>query len=194
MRSFEIRRKTKETDIKIKLKIDGRGNSDIESPIGFFNHMLETLAKHSRFDIVAKINGDIEVDQHHLVEDTGLCLGLALNKALGEKKGINRAGFFIHPMDEALAMVAIDISGRTFLKFSGNFRRDKIGELKTDVIQDFFNGFANGCQCTVHIQLLCGRSDHHKVEAIFKAFAKALNQACGTNKKIKEIPSTKGVL
>jgi imidazoleglycerol-phosphate dehydratase len=195
MRSAEIKRKTNETDIKIKLKIDGRGKGDIKSPIGFFNHMLETLTRHSRFDIVARINGDIEVDQHHLVEDTGLCLGRALNKALGEKKGINRAGFFIHPMDEALAMVAIDISGRTFLKFSGNFRGDKIGELKTDVIQDFFAGFANGCQCTLHIQLMCGRSDHHKLEAIFKAFARALNQACGiNNKKIKDIPSTKGVL
>ncbi|MGB9720560.1 MAG: imidazoleglycerol-phosphate dehydratase HisB [bacterium] len=194
MRSSEIRRKTKETDIKIRLKIDGSGKSDIKSPLGFFNHILETLTRHSRFDIVARINGDIEVDQHHLVEDTGFCLGLVLNKALGEKKGINRAGFFIHPMDEALAMVAIDISGRPFLKFSGNFRSDKIGELKTDVIQDFFVGFANGCQCTMHIQLLCGRSDHHKLEVIFKAFARALNQACGINKKIKDIPSTKGVL
>jgi len=192
MRKGEIERKTKETDIHIRLKIEGKGESDIESPIGFLNHMLETLSRHSGFDINAKIKGDIEVDQHHLVEDTGLCLGLALNKALGEKKGINRAGFFIHPMDEALAMVAIDISGRTFLKFSGSFRSDKIGELKTDVIQDFFAGFANGCQCTLHIQLICGRSDHHKLEAIFKAFAHALKQACTINKDY--VPSTKGVI
>ncbi|MEO0094359.1 MAG: imidazoleglycerol-phosphate dehydratase HisB [candidate division WOR-3 bacterium] len=194
MRKSIVERKTKETDIVIKLKIEGIGKSTIESPIGFLNHMLETLAKHSRFDIVARIKGDIEVDQHHIFEDVGLCLGLALNKAIGDKKGMNRAGFFIHPMDEALAMVAIDISGRTFLKFSGNFKNQKVGDLQTDSIEDFFAGFTNGCPCSLHIKLISGRSDHHKIEAIFKAFARALNQACLIDKKVKDVPSTKGVL
>lgn len=194
MRKSKIERKTKETDIMIKFKIEGTGKSDIESPLGFFNHMLETLARHSRFDIVARIKGDIEVDQHHIVEDTGFCLGLALNKALGEKRGINRSGCFIHPMDEALAIVAIDISGRTFFKFSGRFNNEKVGDLQTDTIEDFFAGFTNGCPCSLHIKLIAGRSDHHKIEAIFKAFGRTLNQACAIDKKIKDIPSTKGVL
>jgi imidazoleglycerol-phosphate dehydratase len=194
MRKSAIRRKTKETDILLKLKIEGSGRYDISSPIGFFNHMLETLARHSSFDIVAKIKGDIEVDQHHIVEDTGLCLGLALNKALGEKKGINRAGFFIHPMDETLAMVAIDISGRSFLKYSGSFKNQKVGDFFIDTIEDFFVGFTNGCPCTLHIKLISGRSDHHKVEAIFKAFARALSQACVIDKRIKDVISTKGLL
>ncbi|MEO0156444.1 MAG: imidazoleglycerol-phosphate dehydratase HisB [candidate division WOR-3 bacterium] len=194
MRKSEIKRKTKETDITIKLKIEGTGKSTIDSPIGFFKHMLETFAKHSGFDIVARIKGDIEVDQHHIIEDTGICLGLALNKALGDKKSMNRVGFFIHPMDEALAMASLDISGRTFLKFSGNFKKQRVGDLQTDSIEDFFAGFTNGCPCTLHIKLFSGRSDHHKIEAIFKAFARALSQACLINKKIKDIPSTKGVL
>ncbi len=194
MRKFRIERKTKETEILIKLNVDGTGDYKINSPIGFFNHMLETLSRHGGFNLEARIKGDIKVDQHHIVEDTGYCLGLAFNKALGDKKGINRAGFFIQPMDEALAMVAIDISNRPFLKFYGSFKGEKIGELKTDVLQDFFAGFVNGCLCTLHIQLLSGRSDHHKVEAIFKAFARALKQASAIDKKIKRIPSTKGVL
>ncbi len=194
MRKSEIKRKTKETDVMIKFKLEGRGKSDIECPICFLKHMLETLARHGGFDIVARIRGDIEVDQHHTVEDVGLCLGQVLDKALGDKKGINRAGFFIQPMDEALAMATIDISGRPFLKFSGNFKNQRVGDLQTDSIEDFFVGFTNGLSCTLHIKLISGRSDHHKIEAIFKAFARALSQACSINKKIKDIPSTKGVL
>ncbi len=194
MRKSEIVRKTKETEIKLKLKIDGAGVCKTKSPIGFLNHMLETLCRHSGFNLHAVLKGDTLVDQHHIVEDTGLCLGLVLNQALGDKKGINRAGFFVYPMDEALAMVAIDISGRPLLKFSGNFRTEKIGELRTNVIEDFFAGFANGCQCTLHIKLISGRSDHHKIEAIFKAFARSLKEACTITKRVMNIPSTKGVL
>lgn len=194
MRSAEIKRKTKETDIVIKLKIDGRGKSDIESPLGFLNHLLETLSRHSGFDIFAKIKGDVNVDQHHTIEDTGFCLGVAINRALGDKDGINRAGFFIYPMDEALALVSLDISGRNYLKFSANFRSRKIGDFQVDTIEDFFAGFTNGCPCSLHIKLLSGRSEHHKVEVIFKAFARALKDACQIDKRLKGIPSTKGVL
>jgi|UniRef100_A0A7V3RGX0 imidazoleglycerol-phosphate dehydratase len=193
MREGEVERKTKETDIRIKLRIEGNGESHIKSPIGFLNHMLETLTRHSGFDIDAEINGDIHVDQHHIVEDTGYCLGTALNQALREKRGINRAGCFIYPMDEALAMVAIDISGRPLLKFSGRFKSEKIGDFKTELVQDFFAGFTNGCLCTIHIRLLSGKSDHHKLEAIFKAFAHALKQACMIGNR-DYVPSTKGVI
>lgn len=194
MRKTEVSRKTKETDICITLNIDGSGNAKIVSPIGFFTHMLETFVKHGRFNLAAKIKGDIDVDQHHLLEDTGYCLGMAFNKALGNKKNIERAGFFIHPMDEALVMVAIDISGRSLLNFSGKFKGNKIGDLNLDVVYDFFSGFVNGCLCTIHIKVFAGRSDHHKAEAVFKAFARAMNQACRIDKKIKGIPSTKGVI
>lgn len=194
MRKTEISRKTKETDICITLNIDGSGNAKIVSPIGFFNHMLETFAKYGRFNLAAKIKGDIDVDQHHLIEDTGYCLGTAFNKALGDKKNIERAGFFIQPMDEALAMVAIDISGRPLLNFSGKFKGNKVGELNLDVVYDFFAGFVNGCLCTIHAKVFAGRSDHHKAEAVFKAFARAMNQACRVDKKIKGILSTKGVI
>ncbi|MCX7994276.1 MAG: imidazoleglycerol-phosphate dehydratase HisB [candidate division WOR-3 bacterium] len=193
MRRATIRRKTKESDIMLELKIEGKGNCDVSAPMGFLIHMLETLCRHSGFDISAKIKGDLHVDQHHIVEDTGLCLGLALSKALGDKKGIRRAGFFIYPMDEALALVAIDLSGRSFLKFSGNFKGKKLGDFEVDTIEDFFAGFVNGCPCALHIKLLSGRSDHHKIEAVFKAFARALNEACQKG-KIDVIPSTKGIL
>lgn len=194
MRKTELNRKTKETDICIILNIDGSGNAKIVSPIGFFNHMLETFARHGKFNLVARMKGDIDVDQHHLVEDSGYCLGMAFNKALGDKKNIERAGFFIHPMDEALAMVALDISGRPLLNYSVRFKGNKIGDFHTDVVHDFFVGFSNGCLCTIHIKMLTGRSDHHKIEALFKAFARAINQACRVDKKIKGILSTKGVI
>ncbi len=193
-RGSNIKRKTNETDIEINLNIDGAGKIAISSPIGFFNHMLETFSYHGRFNLTARIKGDTSVDQHHLVEDTGYCLGLAFHKALGDKKGIMRSGFFIHPMDEALAMAVIDFSGRPYLDFHARFRSERVGELKTDIIQDFFSGFVNGSQATVHVKVISGRSDHHKVEAMFKAFGRAVNQACMRDRKMKKIPSTKGVL
>lgn len=194
MRKAEIRHKTKETDIYIKLDLDNSGDISVTSPIGFFNHMLETFARHGRFNLVARLKGDINVDQHHLVEDTGYCLGMAFNKALGHKKNIERAGFFIHPMDEALVMVTLDISGRPLLKFSGRFKNNKIGDFNAVLVYDFFSGFVNSCLCTMHIKIISGRSEHHKIEALFKAFARAMNQACRIDKKIKGILSTKGVL
>lgn len=195
MRRAAINRETKETKIKIKIDIDGRGKSKIVSEIGFLNHMLETLAKHGLFDIVAELNGDTKVDQHHLIEDTGIALGQALNKALGTKRGIKRMGFFACPMDDALAECTIDLSGRPYLRFDARFRSKKVGDLNTGLIEDFLQGVSLGLGATLHIKIIYGRSDHHKVEAMFKALARALKEACTIEKRHKgEIPSTKGRL
>ena len=195
MRKSEISRKTRETDISIALNIDGAGKADIHTSIGFLDHMLESFAKHGLFDITLQANGDTHVDQHHLVEDTGIVLGQTFKKALGDKKGINRAGYFVYPMDEALAVVAIDIGGRPYLKFDATFNRRYCGELDTDLMADFFHGFAVNLAANVHVNMPYGRSDHHKIEAIFKAFAKAMKIACSTDPRAKEIlPSTKGMI
>lgn len=195
MRIARIVRKTNETDIRMELKIEGRGKYAIKTPIGFFTHMLESFAKQGLFDIRMDVKGDLEVDQHHTVEDTGFVLGKAFKKALGNKKGINRAGYFIFPMDDALAVVAVDISGRPYLKFDAKFRRRFCGGLDTDIVEDFFYGFSVGLGANVAIQLKYGRNDHHKIEAVFKAFAKAMKMACSKDKRmLKEIPSTKGVI
>jgi imidazoleglycerol-phosphate dehydratase len=195
MRYAQSTRKTKETEITIKIKIEGSGKATIKSEIGFLNHMLETCAKHGLFDLTADIKGDIHVDQHHVVEDTGIVLGDAFNRALGNKRGIQRAGFFIFPMDESLVMVALDISGRPYLKMDAKFRRKKVGDLETDLLEDFFRGFVNSLKTTLHIKVYYGRSDHHKIEGIFKAFSKALKQACTEEKRAgRTVPSTKGKL
>ncbi|MFH1227796.1 MAG: imidazoleglycerol-phosphate dehydratase HisB [Planctomycetota bacterium] len=195
MRKATIERNSKETQIKIKLNIDGSGQGKIVSEIGFLNHLLETLAKHGLFDIEARIKGDIHVDQHHIVEDTGIALGAAFKKALSDKKGIKRAGFFIYPMDESLVMAAVDISGRPYLKIDANFRNKKVGEFATDSLEDFFQGFVSSLAANLHIRVYYGRSDHHKIEAVFKAFAKSLKEACEQDKRLKNrIPSTKGML
>ena len=195
MRKSEISRKTRETDISIALNIDCAGKADIHTSIGFLDHMLESFAKHGLFDIMLQAQGDTHVDQHHLVEDTGIVLGQTFKKALGDKKGINRAGYFVYPMDEALAVVAIDIGGRPYLKFDATFNRRYCGELDTDLMADFFHGFAVNLAANVHVNMPYGRSDHHKIEAIFKAFAKAMKIACSTDPRAKEIlPSTKGMI
>jgi imidazoleglycerol-phosphate dehydratase len=195
MRATEIKRQTKETNISILLNIDGTGEYNIETPIGFLTHMLELFAKHGLFDISMTAEGDLHVDQHHLVEDCGIVLGQAFKKALGDKKGINRAGYFIYPMDEALAVVAIDLGGRPYLQFEAEFKRRFCGELDTDLLEDFFQGFAVNLGANVVIRMPFGRSDHHKIEAIFKAFAKAMNMACSTDPRaIENIPSTKGII
>lgn len=195
MRKTHISRNTNETQIAIDLNIDGRGRYDIQSPIGFLNHMLESFAKHGLFDIKLKAQGDVHVDQHHLVEDCGIVLGQAFSKALGDKKGINRAGYFVYPMDEALAVVAVDIGGRPYLQFQAEFKRRYCGELDTDLLNDFFLGFAINLRANVVVRMPFGRSDHHKIEAIFKAFAKAMKMACSTDARmIDDIPSTKGVI
>jgi len=195
MRRAELSRKTAESDITVMLTIEGRGTGRIESEIGFLNHMLATLAKHGRFDLEAVIKGDLEVDQHHLIEDTGIVLGSAFRKALGDLTDIARAGCFIHPMDETLALVALDISGRPYLKMEVDFQGDRIGDLETCVLEDFFQGFANGLKAALHIKVFYGRSDHHKVEAIFKALARSLHQACELKFGLQGVvPSTKGVI
>jgi imidazoleglycerol-phosphate dehydratase len=193
MRKAKIERKTKETDLRIQLNIDGSGKYDIKNPIGFLNHSLENFAKHGLFDIKMKATGDLEVDQHHLVEDCGIVLGEAFKKALGDKKGINRAGYFVYPMDEALAVVAVDISGRPYLQFDAEFKRRFCGELDTDLLEDFFYGFTTALEANLVVRMPYGRNDHHKIEAIFKAFGKAMKMACSKDKRAKEkIPSTKG--
>ncbi len=195
MRTAKISRKTKETEITVVLNIDGKGKYNINTSIGFFTHMLESSAKHGLFDITLDVKGDLEVDQHHTIEDTGIVLGQAFKKALGDKKGINRAGYFIFPMDESLAIVAVDISGRPYLKFDTKFKRRFCGELDTDLLEDFFYGFSIGLGANLALQIKYGRSDHHKIEALFKAFAKAMKMACSKDKRaIKELPSTKGII
>ena len=195
MRNARTKRKTKETEIWVKLNIDGTGKGQIKTPIGFFGHMLETFARTGTFDIELKCKGDMKVDQHHTVEDSGLVIGQAFKEALGEKRGINRAGFFAYPMDEALAVVAVDIGGRPFCRFDAKFKRRFCGELDLDTMDDFFYGFCIGLGANIAVKMPYGRSDHHKAEAIFKAFGKAMKMACSVDKKmIGEIPSTKGVI
>ncbi len=195
MRIANIERKTKETFIRMTVNIDGSGKSSIISEIGFLNHMLETFAHHGIFDLEANIKGDIHVDQHHTVEDTGITLGEVIRKALGDKKGIKRAGFFTFPMDESLASVAIDISGRPFLKWDVKFQNKKVGDLSTELLEDLFSGFASSLGANLHIKIHYGRSDHHKIEAIFKALAKAMKIACEVEDRLNnKIPSTKGTL
>lgn len=181
MRETEVERKTSETEISVKLNINGSGNYCIGSPVGFFSHMLETFAKTGLFDLEMKINGDLKVDQHHTIEDSGIVLGTAFRNALGEMKGINRAGFFAYPMDEALAMVAVDIGGRPFVQFEAKFSRRFCGRFDTDVLEDFFWGFARGLGANIVVRMPFGRSDHHKIEAIFKAFGKAMKTATKIN-------------
>ena len=195
MRTAGISRKTKETSIKATLNIDGKGEYKIDTPIGFFTHLLESFAKHGLFNITLDVRGDLNVDQHHTVEDTGLILGQAFHKALGSKKGINRAGYFIFPMDDALAIVALDISGRPFCQLEGNLKRRFCGDLDTDLIEDFLYGFSIGLRANITANIEKGRSDHHKMEALFKAFGKAMKAACSLDKRaLEELPSTKGLL
>lgn len=193
MRQERIRRITKETKIMVKVNLDGTGKSTIAGSVGFLAHMLETMARHGLIDITARIQGDTHVDQHHVIEDTGICLGTVIGKALRSRRGIARAGYFVFPMDEALASAAIDISGRPYLKLDVRFQKKKCGDLDLDLVHDFFKGFTDALGATLHLKILYGRSDHHKVEALFKAFARALSQACTRVSRAKgTIPSTKG--
>lgn len=186
-RTAEVFRKTAETEIRVSLTIEGKGIAHVQTGIGFLDHMLSTLAKHSAFDITLEAKGDIHIDEHHTVEDAGLTLGDALKKALGEKKGIWRFGWALCPMDEALARVVIDLSGRPHFE-------SHVGEFKSDPYLEFFRGFVSAYKCTLHIDLLRGQNRHHAIEAIFKAFALALSQAVTVRAGITQIPSTKGML
>ncbi len=192
-RSAKIHRKTKETDIKISLTLDGTGKSKIETGLGFFDHMLEQIAKHSNINLEILVKGDLNVDEHHTVEDVGIALGTALTEALGNKVGIKRYGFFL-PMDEANAKCSIDLSGRNYLNFKCSFKREKVGDFPTELTEEFFRGLSSGMKANIFLRAK-GKNDHHKIEAMFKAFAKALNEACRFDERSEGIlPSTKGVI
>jgi imidazoleglycerol-phosphate dehydratase len=190
-----VERNTNETRISAELLVEGTGKYSIKTPVPFLSHLLESFAKQGLFDLKLQCVGDIEVDQHHTVEDLGIVLGEAFKKALGQKKGINRAGFFVFPMDDALATVAVDLGGRPFTIFDVEFRRRFCGDLDTDLFEEFFRAFANSCRANVAVKMPFGKNDHHKAEAVFKAFGKAMKQACEINSRAgKSIPSTKGNL
>lgn len=189
-----VNRKTKETDIAITLNLDGTGKADIDTGIGFFDHMLEGFSKHGFFDLQCKINGDLRVDGHHTVEDAGIVLGDAIKQAIGDKKGMKRYGYFILPMDDALALCAIDLCGRPYLNFECEFTVPRVGELDTELIREFFYAVSYSAGMNLHIKMLSGNNNHHMIEAMFKAFAKALDQATGMDERIADVLSTKGSL
>jgi len=194
-RAAAFDRRTTETQIKGRLTIDGQGRYDVRTGIRFFDHMLELFTRHGAFDLTLKARGDLDVDQHHTVEDVGITLGEAVLKALGDRKGINRAGYFVMPMDETLAVAAIDLSGRPHAVVNLKVKVPKVGDLQTELVHDFFDGFASGARANVHLKVLYGRSSHHHVEAVFKAFARALRVACARDARLaKMLPSTKGLL
>ncbi len=193
-RNAEITRTTKETDITVNFSVDGSGEANIETGIGFFNHMLESFTRHGFFDLKLSVKGDLYVDSHHTVEDTGIVLGQAIKSALGEKQGIKRYGSFILPMDETLVLCAIDLSGRPYLSYDLEFKSEKIGYLETDLLKEFFYALSYSAGMNLHIKLLNGGNDHHIAEAAFKAFAKALDQACDYDDRIQGVLSTKGTI
>lgn len=195
VRQAIIKRKTKETKIELELNLDGSGKYTVETPVGFLNHMLELFAKHGLFDLNILARGDIQVDEHHTVEDVGIVLGQAFAQALGDKTGVNRYGFFILPMDEVLATVAIDFSGRYAFSFNCPLNREKVGDLPTELIYDFWDAFVQNSKANLYVKVENGRNDHHKIEAIFKAVARAIRIATEIDNRLKgEIPSTKGKL
>jgi imidazoleglycerol-phosphate dehydratase len=195
MRRASLRRTTKETDIQIRLNLDGQGRAKVSTGIPFLDHMFDLVARHGAMDLEIKATGDLQVDQHHTVEDLGIALGQAIRAALGSKKGILRAGYFLMPMDETLAAVAIDFSGRPYCVCKCKFAARTVGGLQTELLEDFFGGFAQAAGANVHVELKYGRSSHHQVEAIFKAFAKAVRFAATRDPQLKRIlPSTKGLL
>mgnify|MGYP000079276246 CR=1 FL=1 len=192
VRTATINRKTKETDIFMEFNLDGSGYSQIETGIGFFNHMLENFARHGLFDMKLTVKGDLDVDSHHTVEDTGIVLGQAIKEALGDKKGIRRYGSFILPMDETLICCALDLSGRPYLAYDLKFTSDKLGLLDTELIKEFFYAVSYSAGINIHLRMLSGENNHHIAEAAFKAFAKALDEASGYDGRIKDVMSTKG--
>ncbi len=193
-RESTIKRKTKETDIELTLKLDGFGAGSIRTGIGFFDHMLEGFARHGFFDLDVTIKGDLNVDGHHTVEDAGIVLGNALKEALGNKAGIKRYGYFILPMDDALALCAVDLSGRPYFQFECDFPTERVGEFETELAREFFAAVAYNCGMNLHMKMLSGTNSHHMLEALFKAFAKALDEATSLDERVKGVLSTKGVL
>jgi len=193
-RNTEITRKTKETEINMEFSLDGSGKAQIETGIGFFNHMLESFTRHGFFDMKLSVKGDLYVDSHHTVEDTGIVLGQAIKAALGDKQGIKRYGSFILPMDETLVLCAIDLSGRPYLSYDLNFTVDRVGYMETELVKEFFYAIAYSAGMNLHIKLLDGGNNHHIIEAAFKAFAKALDEACSYDERIQGVLSTKGTI
>ncbi len=195
MREASVERNTKETQISGKLRIEGEGNYQISTGIRFLDHMLELFSKHGAFDLELNARGDLDVDQHHTVEDTGIVLGDLFAKALGDRRGINRAGYFVQPMDETLALAAVDLGGRPALVYDQQVNVVHVGDLQTELLEDFFSGFVNHAGANLHAKVMYGRSNHHKIEAIFKCFARAMRYACSTDERLKDqLPSTKGLL
>jgi len=195
VRTSKLRRDTRETRISGSLRIEGRGRYEISTGIRFFDHMLELFAKHGGFDLKLRAEGDLDVDQHHTVEDVGIVLGQLFTRALGDRKGINRAGYFVMPMDETLALVAVDLGGRPALVYRDLVRVRLVGDLQTELMEDFFGGFVHHAGANLHAKVLYGRSSHHKIEAIFKCFARAMKYACSRDARLKDqLPSTKGLL
>ena len=194
-RRAQIERKTAETDIRVRLNLDGQGRYAVSTGIRFLDHMLELFTRHGGFDLDLQVRGDLDVDQHHTVEDIGLALGEAVKQAVGSKRGINRAGYFIMPMDETLALAAVDLSGRPYLALHAPMRARLVGDLQAELLEDFFHGFASSAGANVHLKVGYGRSSHHIVEGLFKAFARALRFACSRDSRLKrQLPSTKGLL
>ena len=195
MRRATLERNTRETQIRGKLSIEGEGKYEVSTGIRFLDHMLELFAKHGGFDLTLQAKGDLDVDQHHTVEDTGIVLGKLFAAALADRRGINRAGYFVLPMDETLAVVAVDLSGRPALVYRDLVKTRLVGDLQTELVEDFFGGFVNHAGANLHAKVLYGRSNHHKIEAIFKCFARAMRYACSKDARLKEqLPSTKGLL
>ena len=195
IRTAAIERKTTETQIALTLTIDGQGQYSVSTGIRFFDHMLELFTRHGAFDLTLKCTGDLDVDQHHTVEDVGIALGEAFANALGDKKGIMRAGYFVMTMDETLAVAAVDLSGRTAYAVDDQVNVPIVGDFQSELLTDFFEGFARGARANVHVKTMYGRSNHHKIEAIFKAFARAMRGACSRDERMREmLPSTKGLL
>ena len=194
MRTAEIKRETRETNIAMTLNLDGVGKSYIKTGVGFFDHMLEGFAKHGFFDLDLKAEGDLHVDPHHTVEDVGIVLGKAIKDAIGDKKGISRFGYFILPMDDALALCSLDLGGRTYFDFDCEFETERVGTFETQLVREFFYAVCSNAEMNLHIKMLSGRNDHHKAEAIFKAFAKALDMAVSFDDRISDVLSTKGTL
>jgi imidazoleglycerol-phosphate dehydratase len=195
MRKATLHRKTAETDIQIALTIEGRGKYEVSTGIRFFDHMLELFTRHGGFNLKLTAAGDLDVDQHHTVEDVGIGLGEAFDRALGDRRGILRAGYFLMPMDETLGLAAVDFGGRAVAVVQTKVRATRVGDLQTELVHDFFEGFARGARANIHARVLYGRSSHHKIEALFKAFARALRVACSKDRQLKRmLPSTKGLL
>lgn len=193
-RTAEIKRTTRETDISLKITLDGEGKSQIDTGIGFFNHMLEGFAKHGFFDLAVSVKGDLDVDGHHTVEDTGIVLGTAIKNAVSDKKGIRRYGYFILPMDDALALCAVDLCGRPYLQFDCQFPSELTGSFETALVKEFFYAVSYSAAMNIHIKMLSGENSHHMIEAAFKAFAKALDMAVSYDERISDVLSTKGSL